>query len=79
MTDQARLANHVRPQAERPFEATVRAPKTAEVVANHIRSRIVRGELSEGDFLPPEGQLMARCISHVQPFEKLFVFSRRSA
>lgn len=37
----------------------IRVPKTAEVVVGHIRRRIVLGELREGDFLPPEGQLMA--------------------
>jgi len=37
----------------------VRVPKTAEIVADDIRRRIIRGELKEGDFLPPEGQLMA--------------------
>jgi DNA-binding FadR family transcriptional regulator len=33
-------------------------PKTAELVADQIRRRIVTGELREGDFLPPEGQLI---------------------
>lgn len=37
----------------------IRVPKTSEIVANHIRGQIVRGELQEGDSLPPEGQLMA--------------------
>lgn len=37
----------------------LRVPKTAEVVADHIRRRIISGELREGDFLPPEAQLMA--------------------
>ena len=37
----------------------IRVPKTAEVVADHIRSRIIRGELREGDSLPPESQLMS--------------------
>lgn len=37
----------------------IRVPKTSELVADHIRGQIVRGELREGDFLPPEGQLMA--------------------
>jgi DNA-binding FadR family transcriptional regulator len=37
----------------------IRVPKTSEIVANHIRGQIIRGELSEGDFLPPEGQIMA--------------------
>jgi len=35
----------------------VRIPKTAEVVANQIRQRIVRGELKEGDALPQETEL----------------------
>lgn len=35
-----------------------RVPKTAELVANSIRLRIIQGELSEGDTLPPEAQLM---------------------
>jgi len=37
----------------------VRVPKTSEIVADHFRSQIVRGDLQEGDYLPPEGQLMA--------------------
>ena len=37
---------------------SVRVPKTAELVAAHIRRRIVRGELREGDALPPESVLM---------------------
>lgn len=36
----------------------VRAPKTAELIATHIRRQIVRGELREGDTLPPEVRLM---------------------
>src|SRR2546423_6081756 len=32
----------------------------AELVASSIRQRIVRGELQEGDSLPPESDLMAR-------------------
>ena len=38
--------------------ASVRVPKTAELVAAHVRRRIVRGELKEGDALPPESALM---------------------
>ena len=37
---------------------SVRVPKTAELVAAHVRRRIVRGELKEGDALPPESALM---------------------
>jgi DNA-binding FadR family transcriptional regulator len=33
-------------------------PKTAELVSANIRNRIVRGELHEGDALPPEPALM---------------------
>ncbi len=38
----------------------VRAPKTAELIATHLRRQIVRGELKEGDTLPPEVGLMAQ-------------------
>jgi DNA-binding FadR family transcriptional regulator len=37
---------------------SVRVPKTAELVAAHIRRQIVRGELREDDALPPESTLM---------------------
>jgi DNA-binding FadR family transcriptional regulator len=36
----------------------VRVPKTAELVAAQLRRQIVRGELVEGDALPPEATLM---------------------
>ncbi|MEV0904378.1 FadR/GntR family transcriptional regulator [Streptomyces hokutonensis] len=37
---------------------TVRAPKTAELIAAQLRRRIVLGELTPGETLPPENQLM---------------------
>jgi DNA-binding FadR family transcriptional regulator len=37
----------------------IRIPKTAEIVAGHIRKMIIRGELKDGAFLQPEAQLMA--------------------
>jgi DNA-binding FadR family transcriptional regulator len=37
----------------------VRVPKTAELVAAELRRRIVRGDLHEGDTLPPESTLIA--------------------
>jgi DNA-binding FadR family transcriptional regulator len=33
-------------------------PKTSEILADRLRAQIIRGELCEGDALPPEGQLM---------------------
>jgi DNA-binding FadR family transcriptional regulator len=47
-----------------PLSSTVamprmRLPKAADIVADHIRDRIVRGDLHEGDLLPPESTLMA--------------------
>lgn len=36
----------------------VRVPKTAELVARHLRRQIVLGELEEGDALPPETVLI---------------------
>jgi DNA-binding FadR family transcriptional regulator len=41
---------------DQPF----RVPKTAELVARDLRSRIVRGELKDGDTLPAEGELVER-------------------
>lgn len=49
-------ASPAKPMAARMF----RIPKTAEVVAGHIRKMIIRGELKDGDFLQPEAQLMAQ-------------------
>src|SRR5512146_1879940 len=36
----------------------VRAPKTGELIASHLRRQIVRGELRPGETLPAEGLLM---------------------
>ena len=36
----------------------IRVPKTAELVAGHIRNRIVRGQLEMDEALPPENKLM---------------------
>jgi hypothetical protein len=33
----------------------IHVPKTSEIVADKIRAQIIRGELNEGDSLPPEG------------------------
>jgi DNA-binding FadR family transcriptional regulator len=36
----------------------IHVPKTSEIVADKIRAQVIRGELNEGDTLPPEGVLM---------------------
>ena len=41
------------------MHSTIRVPKTAELVADRLRRQIIRGELREGDSLPPEADLMA--------------------
>src|SRR4029450_11176652 len=46
------------PMASVDGSSAVRVPKTAELVSAKIRNRIVRGELREGDALPPEPVLM---------------------
>jgi GntR family transcriptional repressor for pyruvate dehydrogenase complex len=51
MTNTSRAANIATP---------VRVPKAAELVAAQLRGQIVRGELEEGDALPPEHELMRR-------------------
>ena len=38
--------------------APVKVPKTAELVATQLRNQIIRGDLREGDALPPESALM---------------------
>jgi GntR family transcriptional regulator, transcriptional repressor for pyruvate dehydrogenase complex len=38
--------------------STVKVPKAGELVAAHLRRQIIRGELGEGDQLPPESVLM---------------------
>lgn len=40
------------------LSSRIRVPKTSEIVADQIRAQIVRGDINEGEFLPPEGQLM---------------------
>lgn len=43
---------------EQLYGTKVRVPKSAELVARALRRQIVRGELREGDGLPPESVLM---------------------
>ena len=43
-----------------PARRPIRVPKAAELVARRIRGEIIRRELSEGDSLPLEAQLMAQ-------------------
>jgi DNA-binding FadR family transcriptional regulator len=38
---------------------TIRSPKTAELVAGTLRRMVVDGQLTDGDFLPNEAELMA--------------------
>jgi DNA-binding FadR family transcriptional regulator len=47
-------------ETARGADQTVRVPKAAELVAAGLRRQIIRGELAEGDALPPESDLMAR-------------------
>jgi DNA-binding FadR family transcriptional regulator len=46
------------PSWKRTSNSRVRVPKTAELVAGQIRRQIIRGEISEGDALLPEAELM---------------------
>lgn len=54
----AARAGSINPLSPRDNEKPIRVPKTAEIVADQIRQRIISGELAEGDSLPPEAQLM---------------------
>src|ERR1700712_971581 len=55
MTRQGSLAPMIAPQAT---SGAVRSPKTAELVAQTLRKMIVDGQLTDGDFLPYEADLM---------------------
>jgi DNA-binding FadR family transcriptional regulator len=56
-----------------------KAPKVAETIARQLRSRIVRGELKEGDALPPEAELMAQfAISRATLREALRILESES-
>jgi GntR family transcriptional repressor for pyruvate dehydrogenase complex len=41
-------------------DQVVRVPKAAELVAADLRRQIIRGQLVDGDTLPPESELMTR-------------------
>src|ERR1700730_3414140 len=43
-----------------PASRQLRIPKAAELIAGQLRRQIVRRELSEGEELPSEAELMAR-------------------
>src|ERR1700680_2909057 len=40
--------------------AVLRVPKTAELIAERLRGQIIRGELTEGDALPNETELVEK-------------------
>jgi len=42
-----------------PQQPEIRVPKIAEIVAKSLREQIIRGDLNEGDTLPPEADLLA--------------------
>lgn len=46
------------PPAVQRVGTPMRAPKTAELIAHHLRRQIVKGDLKPGETLPPEVQLM---------------------
>ena len=59
MAPMSTLSDSDFPNGASPQIGTVlRAPKTAELIAGHLRRQIVRGELRTGKTLPPEVQLM---------------------
>ena len=53
------LAPMIGPDAVSSGGAPIRSPKTAELVAGTLRRMVVDGQLTDGDFLPNEAELMA--------------------
>ena len=45
-------------QSKRVLLKPISVPKSYDVLANHLRETILRGELSEGESLPPERELV---------------------
>ncbi|MDT5065592.1 MAG: GntR family transcriptional regulator, transcriptional repressor for pyruvate dehydrogenase complex [Mycobacterium sp.] len=56
MAQRESLAPMIAPEAR---SGAVRSPKTAELVAQTLRKMIVDGQLTDGDFLPYEADLMS--------------------
>ena len=48
------------PRPVRTVGEMIRAPKTAELIAEQLRRQIVSGDLKEGESLPPEAALMGQ-------------------
>lgn len=57
MDREKQAAIAMEPEHEDAPYVPVHLPKTAEIVADTIRKRIIRGDLEEGDYLPLEGEL----------------------
>jgi DNA-binding FadR family transcriptional regulator len=51
-------ANARAARSQRFRSVNLRIPKTAELIADHIRKMIIRGEVKDGDFLESQGQLV---------------------
>ncbi|ABE36189.1 bacterial regulatory s, gntR family protein [Paraburkholderia xenovorans LB400] len=45
---------------EKKLLGAVHVPKSSDVLANELRQRIVKGELTDGDLLPPERDLVSQ-------------------
>lgn len=61
------MADQEQPKHERVAgQGTLRSPRLAEMVADQIRNRILRGELSEGALLPKESELREQYPVNVQ-------------
>jgi len=61
------LSDHEQPSFGRTADqASLRSPRLAEMVADQIRNRILRGELAEGALLPKESELREQYPVNVQ-------------
>jgi len=48
------------PRPRRTASTVLRVPKAAELIVEQLRGQIIRGQLNEGDVLPPEAELLER-------------------
>jgi DNA-binding FadR family transcriptional regulator len=68
-----KLENPARKKAGTPHRPGFKIPKAAEMLADHFRRRIIRGELKEGDRLPTEQVLIQQYGVSRSTFREAFL------
>jgi DNA-binding FadR family transcriptional regulator len=67
------MKKQAKPASRASRRPKLRVPKAAEILASHLRQRIIRGELKEGDRLPTEQNLIEQFGVSRSTFREAFV------